>query len=126
MKSETRISSEPENVTNIFYHYTGFHSLLIGLFPFYIPVFLWKLGYTLADISYFIACTGFGFCVTLWLWERISKRVGLQALIASSFCIEIALLSVVFFSDFSWFLFLFALLNGAYNCFFWILQRLLF
>ena len=126
MKSETQISSEPENVTKVFYQYTGFHSLLIGLFPFYIPVFLWKLGYTLSEISYFIACTGFGFCATLWFWDRISKRVGLQILVSGSFLVEIALLSAVFLSGSSWFLLLFALLNGAYNCFFWILQRLLF
>ncbi len=126
MKSATRISSEPENTVKVFYHYTGFHSLLIGLFPFYIPVFLWKLGFTLSEISYFIACTGFGFCATLWLWDRISKRVGLQTIIGVSFLIEVVLLSAVFLSGSSWFLPLFALLNGAYNCFFWIVQRVLF
>jgi MFS family permease len=126
VKSATPISSEPENTLKVFYHYTGFHSLLIGLFPFYIPVFLWKLGFTLSEISYFIACTGFGFCATLWLWDRISKRVGLQTIIGISFLIEVALLSAVFLSGSSWFLPLFALLNGAYNCFFWIVQRVLF
>jgi MFS family permease len=126
MKSATRISSEPGNRVKVFYHYTGFHSLLIGLFPFYIPVFLWKLGFTLAEISYFIGTTGFGFCVTLWLWDRVSKRVGLQTIIGGSFLVEAALLSAVFFSGSSWFLLLFALLNGAYNCFFWIVQRVLF
>lgn len=126
MKSETRIYSEAESVTKVFYHYTGFHSLLIGLFPFYIPVFLWKFGYTLSQISYFIACTGFGFCATLWLWDRLSKGVGLQTLIRGSFLLEITLLSAVFFSGSPWFLLLFSILNGAYNCFFWILQRLLF
>lgn len=113
-------------MTKVFYHFTGFHSLLIGLFPFYIPVFLWKLGYTLSQISYFIACTGFGFCVTLWLWDRLRKSVGLQILIMGSFLLEIALLSAVFFSASPWFLLFFALLNGAYNCSFWILQRFLF
>ncbi len=120
------ISSEPENRPKVFYHYTGFHSLLIGLFPFYIPVFLWKLGFTLAEISYFIACTGFGFCATLWLWDRVSKRVGLQTIIGGSFLVEAALLSAVFLADSVWFLPLLALLNGAYNCFFWIVQRVLF
>ncbi|MEN8136397.1 MAG: MFS transporter [Thermodesulfobacteriota bacterium] len=120
------ISSEPEQTVKLFYHYTGFHSLLIGLFPFYIPVFLWKLGFTLAEISYFIACTGFGFCATLWLWDRISKRVGLRTIITASFLLEAALLSGVYLSGSIWFLPLFALLNGAYNCFFWIVQRVLF
>jgi MFS family permease len=126
MKSATQISSEPENRLKVFYHYTGFHSLLIGLFPLYIPVFLWNLGFTLAEISYFIATTGFGFCATLWLWDRISKRVGLQTIIGGSFLVEAALLSVVFLAGSAWFLPLFALLNGAYNCFFWIVQRVLF
>jgi len=126
MKSETQISSEENNKRVVFYYYTGFHSLLIGLFPFYIPVFLWNWGYSLSEISYFIAGTGFGFCLTLWLWDRISKQVGLKSIIRISFLIEAALLSAVFFSGFSWFLFLFSLLNGAYNCFFWIVQRVLF
>ena len=126
MKSATLISSEPENTVKVFYRYAGFHSLLIGLFPFYIPVFLWKLGFTLSEISYFIACTGFGFCATLWLWDRISKRVGLQTIVGVSFLTEVSLLSAVFLAGSSWFLPLFALLNGAYNCFFWIMQRVLF
>jgi hypothetical protein len=45
---------------NTFYQYLGLHSLLIGIFPFYIPVFLWKQGFNIGDISFFIAIAGAG------------------------------------------------------------------
>ncbi|MFT5506687.1 MAG: hypothetical protein ACI8XC_004415, partial [Gammaproteobacteria bacterium] len=32
--------------SNTFYQYLGLHSLLIGIFPFYIPVYLWKQGFS--------------------------------------------------------------------------------
>jgi MFS family permease len=109
-----------------FYRFLGLHSFLIGLFPFFIPVFLWQHGYAPAQISSFIAITGIGFVLTLWLWDRIHKTLPLNHLIALSFLIEIALLSTVFLNQKSGFLPLFALINGAYNCFFWITQRALF
>jgi MFS family permease len=126
MKSATRISSDLEKIVKVFYHYTGFHSLLIGLFPFYIPVFLWKMGFSLSKISFFIGCTGFAFCLTLFAWDRISKKASLTTLLSISFLIEIALLSTVYLADSYYFLPIFGLLNGAYNCFFWIVQRILF
>ena len=112
--------------TRLFYRFLGLHSFLIGLFPFFIPVFLWRQGYGLTEISTFIAITGMGFILTLWLWDRVHKTLPLHAIIAASFLIEIALLSLVFLDQQPGFLFLFALINGAYNCFFWITQRALF
>ncbi|WP_457668785.1 MFS transporter [Thiolapillus sp.] len=112
--------------TRLFYRFLGLHSFLIGLFPFFIPVFLWRLGYGLSEISSFIALTGVGFVLTLWLWDRAHKTLPLNFIIAASFLIEITLLALVFLEDQPGFLFLFALANGAYNCFFWITQRALF
>ncbi|WP_456404794.1 hypothetical protein [Thiolapillus sp.] len=109
-----------------FYRFLGLHSFLIGLFPFFIPVFLWRNGYGLSEISMFIAITGIGFVLTLWLWDRVHKTLPLNFIIAASFLIEITLLAIVFLDQQPGFLTLFALINGAYNCFFWITQRALF
>lgn len=112
--------------THHFYRFLGLHSFLIGLFPFFIPVFLWRQEYSLTEISMFIAITGIGFILTLWLWDRAHKTLPLNFIIAASFLLEITLLAIVFMDNQPGFLFLFALLNGAYNCFFWITQRALF
>ncbi|WP_456416623.1 MFS transporter [Thiolapillus sp.] len=112
--------------TRHFYRFLGLHSFLIGLFPFFIPVFLWRHGYTPGEISAFIAITGAGFVLTLWLWDRMTKALPLSFIIAASFLIETALLASVFLDEQPGFLALFALLNGIYNCFFWITQRALF
>ncbi len=109
-----------------FYRFLGLHSFLIGLFPFFIPVFLWKQDYPLAQISAFICVTGIGFLLALWLWDRAHKTLSLNTLIAVSFLVEASLLALIFLQNQPGFLFLLALLNGAYNCFFWITQRALF
>ena len=120
------MASSLPTATRLFYRFLGLHSFLIGLFPFFIPVFLWRLGYSLADISGFIATTGVGFVLTLWAWDRVHKTLPLSFIIAASFLVEITLLALVFLEEQPGFLFLFALVNGAYNCFFWITQRALF
>ena len=112
--------------TTAIYLFIGSHSLLIGFFPFYLPVFLWKNGISLAGIAAFIAVTGLGFCVALWGWDRIHKRFAFKWIIAASFVLEGLLLSVIFLGDIQQFLVLLALLNGAYNCFFWTTQRVIF
>ncbi len=112
--------------SRLFYRFLGLHSFLIGLFPFFIPVFLWKHGYSLGEISGFIAFTGASFVLTLWIWDRLHKTLSLNSLIAASFLVESLLLTLIFYQGQPGFLFLFALLNGAYNCFFWITQRALF
>ncbi len=108
------------------YRFIGLHSFLIGLFPFYIPVYLWKNGASIGEISLFISLTGVGFCITLWIWDRLHKKVGLNRIIALSFLLEVGLLAMIFFREHSLFISLLALLNGAYNCFFWTTQRVLF
>ncbi|WP_456380006.1 MFS transporter [Thiolapillus sp.] len=120
------MASQLPAATRHFYRFLGLHSFLIGLFPFFIPVFLWRQGHTPAEISAFIAVTGVGFVLTLWLWDRIHKILSLNIIIAASFLLESILLANVFLNQQPWFLIAFALINGAYNCFFWITQRALF
>ncbi len=109
-----------------FYKFVGLHTFLIGLFPFYIPMFLWKLKYSISEISFFIAMTGIGYCFSLWFWDRMHKRVSLQKMIQLSFLLELLLLITVFASHQSTVLPILAILYGAYNCFFWITNRILF
>jgi MFS family permease len=108
------------------HRFIGFHSFLIGLFPFYIPVYLWKMGITLSGIAFFIALTGVGFCIALWMWDRLHKRISLRTIIALSFILEGGVLSLIFWGERPFFLPVFALLNGAYTSFFWTTQRVLF
>lgn len=109
-----------------FYTFLGLHSFLIGLFPFYIPVFLFKRGFSLSEISAFIGVSGIGFCLTLYFWDRLLKKHTLLYVICLSFILEILLMTTFFLEQKYLFLLLCGGFNGAYNCSFWILQRLLF
>lgn len=115
----------PNNST--FYQYLGLHSLLIGIFPFYIPVYLWKQRFGLDEISLFISIAGLGFCIGLWVWDRLRLKVTLTSLIAISLLLEIALLFNVHILEMDRpTLFALGLTYGIYNCFFWTTQRALF
>ena len=113
-------------VTRSLYSFLGVHSFLIGMFPFYIPVYLYQIGFSLAQICFFIAVTGFGFCINLYLWDRISKRVSLRYLIVFSFLSEFVLLSLFFLEKDMIFILISGFFNGVFNCSFWMIQRLLF
>ncbi|MCG8336715.1 MAG: MFS transporter [Proteobacteria bacterium] len=113
------------NSTGI-YKFIGIHSFLIGLFPFYLPVYLWKTGTSFSDISFFIALTGLGFCITLWVWDRLRRNITLKGFVLISFILEILLLAVVFLDKTPFAFLIFGLLNGAYNGLFWTTQRVLF
>ena len=116
---------QPGNRT--FYQYLGLHSLLIGIFPFYIPVYLWKQGFGIGDISLFIALSSIGFCISLWIWDRIRLSISLSALFAVSLFLEIILLLNVHVLDMEFQILLtLGLTYGAYNCFYWTTQRSLF
>lgn len=108
------------------YSFLGIHSLLIGLFPFYIPVYLYAHFLSLDEICGFIVLTGGGFCVSLYMWERAYKTIALRKLILLSFFIEFLLLSTFLLEKNITFLILAGIINGVYNCNFWIIQRLLF
>ncbi len=109
-----------------FYVFTGIHSLLIGLFPFYIPVYLYTIGLTLSQICLFVAITGAGFCLALFLWDRVSRRVSFRLLIICSFLSEFLLLSMFFLEKDMLFILVAGIVNGFFNCNFWVIQRLLF
>ena len=113
------------NSTGI-YKFIGIHSFLIGLFPFYLPVYLWKTGTSFSGISFFIALTGLGFCITLWVWDRLRRNITLKRFVLISFILEILLLAVVFLDKTPFAFLIFGLLNGAYNGLFWTTQRVLF
>ena len=81
----------------LFYAFTGLHSFLIGLFPFYIPVYLYTIGLTLSRICLFVAVTGMGYCLTLIFWDRVCRKIPFSTLIVWSFFSEYLLLSLFFF-----------------------------
>ena len=116
-----------QKVTRTFYQYLGIHSLLIGIFPFFIPVFLWKAHFGLGEISMFIGAGGVGFCIGLWVWDRIRYRLPLSRLIALSLILELLLLINVQVLGMSFqVLLVLGLSYGVYNSFFWTTQRALF
>ncbi|MEM7562236.1 MAG: MFS transporter [Pseudomonadota bacterium] len=113
--------------SNTFYQYLGLHSLLIGIFPFYIPVYLWKQGFDVSDISIFIALSSVGFCLALWVWDRLRLLIDLTTLIGLSLVLEVVLLLNVHALEMNFqILLLLGLTYGAYNCFYWTTQRALF
>ena len=114
-----------------FYQFSGVHSLLIGLLPFFLPVILWNSGASLAQISAFIATTGIGFIGSLWVWDQLRANHQWRWIITLSFAAEILLIGALAWSvnhreDASFFLIGTALLNGVYNCFYWSTQRAMF
>lgn len=114
-------------ITRTFYQYLGLHSLLIGLFPFFIPVFLWKQGFELGAISLFIGAGGIGFCIGLFAWDRLRRGLSLVNLIFISLLLELLLLWNVQVLGMSFnVLLLLGISYGAYNSFFWTTQRALF
>ena len=105
----------------------GAHSFLIGLLPFFIPVYLWRSGFSLAHLSLLIGVSGLSFCAVLGIWQRVARSWPLPRLIALTFAIElilIILLSTLGNSALS--LIPLAIINGVYNAFFWTTQRTLF
>ncbi len=114
-------------LTRTFYQYLGLHSLLIGIFPFFIPVFLWKQGFELGEISLFIAAAGLGFCLGLYAWDRLRRGISLFALILVSLLLELLLLWNVYVLGMRFnVLLLLGVCYGVYNSFFWTTQRALF
>lgn len=110
----------------LFYFFLGFHSLLIGLFPFFLPVYLLESAISFSRICWFIGLTGVGFCVTLWVWDRLRKKLSFYSTVAFSFIVELLLLLLLVFGVEQKGIELVALVNGCYNCLFWMVQRILF
>jgi hypothetical protein len=87
---------------------------------------MWQNGLTLANICWFVALNGVGYLLTLYYWDRIRQRLGWSKVIAVSFVLELAVVSSIVADNSLSAIHLIALLNGAYGCFFWMSQRLLF
>lgn len=111
----------------LFYQFLGSHSLLIGLLPFYLPVYLWGMGFNLAHISLLIGISGLSFCAALTQWQHLSRTLSLKKLLCITFALEILLVVSTFLTGFGTFaIVLIAIANGLYNGFFWTTQRTLF
>lgn len=113
----------------VFYQYLGAHSLLIGLLPFYLPVWLWRDGADLSAICFFVALTAVGFTASLKLWETSVRRLQLATVFIISFALEllvVAIASLSLWIDISILFIPLALASGVYNCYFWTTQRSLF
>lgn len=131
-----------------FYHFLGAHSLLIGLLPFFLPVYLWTHGLGIAGLSLLIGVSGIAFATSLAVWQRLANRYSLRHLVALTFVLEIALVVVVGLYTVVPGMALFqmpgdsvttaatgklviaamviGIFNGLYNAFFWTTQRTLF
>lgn len=109
-----------------FYVFTAAHSFLIGLLPFFMPVLLWQKGGSLAEISFFIALSGLGFLFSLIFWDRLRSKLQWMSIIAISFAMEVLVVTCLYFDTPLIILFFPAFIYGAYNCFYWSTQRLLF
>ena len=112
-----------------FYQYLGAHSLLIGLLPFYLPVWLWRTGAELPEICFFIVVTAVGFAASLYLWELSVRKLKLVTVLLLSFGLELLVVAIASLSVWVEINTLFiplALATGIYNCFFWTTQRSLF
>ena len=114
------------NAATSFYTFSGAHSLLIGLLPFFLPVLLWQRGFSLSWIAVFIALTALSYIATLWVWDRLRLRQQWRRIICLSFVMELLLVVGIVTSEHFSALLALAILNGAYSCFFWATQRTLF
>lgn len=111
----------------LFYQFLGSHSLLIGLLPFYLPVYLWGMGFDLSHISLLIGISGLSFCASLTLWQQVSRKRSLKFSLGLTFALELVLVATTFLAGYGTVaIVLIAIANGLYNGFFWTTQRTLF
>ncbi|GIC75471.1 hypothetical protein [Moritella sp. F3] len=106
--------------------FSAIHSFVIGLLPFYLPILIWQQYQHLAPLTEFIAWTGVGFVMALWGWHQLFTRGYWRTLIVLSFVFELTLIYVALFHVTSTNLITLGLLNGLFNCSYWMLQRILF
>ena len=110
------------SLSRTYYLFLGFHGFLLGLFPFFLPVYLYKNGSSLSEIALFVSLSGFGFVITLWAWDRLRKHQ-FRGMIVASLLLEMSVLFCVYLgADLT----LIALLNGGYSCLYWMTQRIVF
>lgn len=111
---------------NFFTLFSAVHSFMIGLLPFYLPIIIWQQYQQLAPLTEFIAWTGAGFVMALWGWHQLFIRGYWRTLVVLSFVLEFGLIYVALFHVANTHLLVLGLLNGLFNCSYWMLQRILF
>ncbi|MEE9322760.1 MAG: hypothetical protein V3U76_20120 [Granulosicoccus sp.] len=116
-----------------FLRFLAAHSLLIGLLPFFLPVWLWQRGMDISGLCVLIGVSGLAFCVSLSAWQHVSTHHSLNYLVVLTFALEILLLITVLLTSSSalpaaglMLPLLIGIGNGIYNAFFWTTQRTLF
>jgi len=130
-----------------FYQFLGAHSLLIGLLPFFLPVYLYTQGLGIGGLCILVGVSGISFSAVLGRWQALSSRWPLKRIVTLTFFLEMVLVVTVglittvpgspLFTATdqpanlaSTGLLLSAtaigMANGLYNAFFWTTQRTLF
>jgi len=114
-----------------FYLFVCSHSFLIGLFPFFLPVYLYKQGLNMSQISFFIAASAVTFSLGMHAWDIIKTKLTPQQLLAVCYALELVLVTSVIFtgpniSQTPALAYIIAATYGLYQCFFWTTQRALF
>lgn len=108
--------------TRSYYSFLGFHSFLIGLLPFFLPVIFYKNGASLDVICYFIGVTGFSFAFCLYLFDRFRSGSARLPILLSFIFELLLLLGLVLNAPWQ----VIAVLNGGYSCLYWTIQRIFF
>jgi hypothetical protein len=114
-----------------FYLFVCSHSFLIGLFPFFLPVYLYKQGLSMAQICFFIAASAVTFTLGMYLWDSIKGKLTPLKLLATCYLLEIVMVASVVYtgshlSSTPQLAYIIAACYGLYQCFFWTTQRALF
>ena len=110
--------------------------------PFFVPVYLWRLGLDLAGLCLLLGVSGIAFSAALGPWQRLARGGPFRRLVGVTFALETALVLAVVVAGrllgggdggggtpaVTTLLAatLVGLANGAYNAFFWTTQRTLF
>ena len=120
-----RKSAESFYDHQLFYLFTGIHSIHSGLFIFYIPIFLWLEFHSFAFISLFIGIAGIFFTLSLRVFEHILSKYSLPVLLLSSFLFP-SICFFFFLLGIDSFFYIVSIMYGTYMCWYYTLHRILF
>ena len=114
-----------------FYLFVCSHSFLIGIFPFFLPVYLYKQGLNMTEISLFIALSAITFSLSMYCWDAIKSRLTPRQLLIICYALELLMIfSFVAIdariSQSHNLSYVIGASYGLYQCFFWTTQRALF
>ena len=113
------------NDSKAFFFFSAIHSILTGLFIFYIPLLLWSEFQSFSLLCFFIAIGGISYLGILRIFEKLLKTTPLSLLIQISLWVPLVnfLVFLLFFDSFP---LLLAIPYGIYMCFYYMLHRFLF